>query len=297
MSNLLQRIIVAAIGIPLVLFVVLTKPLALFGLILLLTGLAAHEYYGLARTKGYRPLIFVGTTLATLIASTFGRLRMLSLVKTDDNGLALPSYELTAVLLIAGMLVIMIAELFRNFPKPTENMATTLFGAIYTGIGIGSVYGIYEFFTSMNVDKEMFDVIPPGYFIAVMLAAIWISDSAAYFAGRAWGKKKLYERVSPGKTWVGAIAGLVTALVCWLITPNLFYEFTLFTNVELLIFGLITGVIGPIGDLAESLIKRDVGVKDSSTLIPGHGGILDRLDSIMFVAPTILLYLEVIGIG
>jgi phosphatidate cytidylyltransferase len=296
MSNLLQRIIVAAIGIPLVLFVVLTKPLAFFGLILLLTGLAAHEYYGLVTTKGYRPLVFVGTTFATLLASTFGKFRMLSMIKTEDNGLSLPQYELVAMLLIAGVITIMIVELFRGFPKPTENMATTLFGVIYTGIGIGSVYGIYEFFTAMNVDKESFDVIPPGYFIAVMLAAIWISDSAAYFAGRAWGKKKLYERVSPGKTWVGAIAGLVTAVVCWLITPNLFYEFTLFSNVTLLIFGLVTGIIGPIGDLAESLIKRDVGVKDSSTLIPGHGGILDRLDSIMFVAPVLLLYLEVIGL-
>jgi phosphatidate cytidylyltransferase len=296
MSNLVQRIIVAAIGIPLVLFVVLTKPIAFFGLILLLTGLAAHEYYGLARIKGYRPLVFIGTTFATLLAGTFGKFRMLSLARTEDNVLSLPSYELVAMLLIAGLVTIMIVELFRGFPKPTENMATTLFGAIYTGIGIGSVYGIYEFFTSMNVNKETFDVIPPGYFITVMLAAIWISDSAAYFAGRAWGKKKLYERVSPGKTWVGAIAGLVTAIVCWLIAPNLLYEFTLFSNVELFIFGLITGIIGPIGDLAESLIKRDVGVKDSSTLIPGHGGILDRLDSIMFVAPTILLYLEVVGV-
>lgn len=294
MSNLAQRIIVAAIGIPLVLFVVLTKPLAFFGLILLLTGLAAHEYYGLAKTKGYRPLVYVGTTLATLIAMTFGKFRVLSIVQSEENGLGLPTFDLVGMLLIVGMLVIMITDLFRGFPKPTENMATTLFGAVYTGIGIGSVYGIYEFFTAMNVDKEVFDVISPGYFITVMLAAIWISDSAAYFAGRAWGKKKLYERVSPGKTWIGAIAGLVTAVMCWLITPNIIYQFSLFTNVELLFFGIITGVIGPIGDLAESLIKRDVGVKDSSTLIPGHGGILDRLDSIMFVAPTLLLYLELV---
>ncbi len=294
MSNLAQRILVAAIGIPLVLFVVLTKPLAFFGLILLLTGLAAHEYYGLAKTKGYRPLVYVGTTLATMIAMTFGKFRVLSFVQSEENTLGLPAFDLIGMLLIGGMLVIMITELFRGFPKPTENMATTLFGAVYTGIGIGSVYGIYEFFTAMNVDKEVFDVISPGYFITAMLAAIWISDSAAYFAGRAWGKKKLYERVSPGKTWVGAIAGLVTAVMCWLVTPNLIYQFSLFTNVELLLFGLITGIIGPIGDLAESLIKRDAGVKDSSTLIPGHGGILDRLDSIMFVGPTLLLYLEVV---
>lgn len=294
MSNLAQRILVAAIGIPLVLFVVLTKPLAFFGLILLLTGLAAHEYYGLAKTKGYRPLVYVGTTLATLIATTFGKFRVLSMVQSEEDALGLPAFDLIGMLLIGGMLVIMITELFRGFPKPTENMATTLFGAVYTGLGIGSVYGIYEFFTAMNVDKEVFDVISPGYFITVMLAAIWISDSAAYFAGRAWGKKKLYERVSPGKTWIGAIAGLVAAVMCWLITPNIIYQFSLFTNVELLFFGIITGVIGPIGDLAESLIKRDAGVKDSSTLIPGHGGILDRLDSIMFVAPALLVYLELV---
>jgi phosphatidate cytidylyltransferase len=296
MSNLLQRILVAAIGIPLVLFVVLTKPLAFFGLILLLTGLAVHEYYGLARTKGYRPLVFVGSTIAILIASTFGKFRILSMVQTEDSLVLPPGYELVGLLLIASVITIMIVELFRGFPKPTENMATTLFGAIYTGIGIGSVYGIYEFFTLMNIDKESFDIISPGYFITVMLAAIWISDSAAYFAGRAIGKHKLFERVSPKKTWEGAVAGLITAVICWLIAPNIFYQFTLFSNTELLLFGLITGIIGPIGDLAESLIKRDVGVKDSSTLIPGHGGILDRLDSIMFVAPVLLLYLEISGL-
>src|SRR5687767_14477534 len=111
MSNLLQRIIVAAIGIPLVLFVVLTKPLAFFGLILLLTGLAVHEYYGLARTKGYRPLVFVGSTFAVMIASTFGKFRMLSLMQTENSTVLPPPYELVAMMLIGAVITIMTVEL------------------------------------------------------------------------------------------------------------------------------------------------------------------------------------------
>lgn len=295
MSNLLQRILVAAIGIPLVLYIVLTKPVALLGLMALLTALASHEFYGLARVKGYRPQIFTGTSFAVLIAMTFGKIRIFSLLAESSSALA--GYELMTMLLIASTVCIMAIELFRGLPNPIENISSTLFGIVYPAIGVGSVYGIYEFFVSMNVDKESFDIIPPGYFITVMLAAIWISDSAAYFVGRAWGKHKLFERVSPKKKWEGAVAGLIAAITVWLIAPNILYQFSLFSNVSLLIFGLITGIIGPIGDLAESLLKRDAGVKDSSTLIPGHGGILDRLDSIMFVAPAILFFLEMFGVS
>jgi phosphatidate cytidylyltransferase len=117
-----------------------------------------------------------------------------------------------------------------------------------------------------------------------------VCDSAAYFVGRAFGRHTLFERVSPKKTWEGAIAGFFFAVGAFLLARFLVLPYLSVSDA--LICGTIVGLFGQIGDLAESLLKRDAGVKDSSQLIPGHGGVLDRFDSIMFVAPLIFLYLD-----
>jgi phosphatidate cytidylyltransferase len=128
-----------------------------------------------------------------------------------------------------------------------------------------------------------------GIFVIIIFFTIWICDSAAYFIGKAYGKNKLFQRVSPNKTWEGAIAGFVFAILS-------FYAFGYFflpnlPSVHAIILGFIVGTAGQIGDLSESQLKRDAEVKDSSNIIPGHGGVLDRFDSIMFVSPVILIYL------
>lgn len=124
--------------------------------------------------------------------------------------------------------------------------------------------------------------------ILVVFAGIWTCDSFAYFGGRAFGKHKLFERVSPKKTWEGAISGGlggIAACVALAIALDglLWYDG--------LLIGLIAGVFGQVGDLAESHLKRACDVKDSSQLIPGHGGVLDRFDSLLFVAPVVYLYM------
>ena len=129
-----------------------------------------------------------------------------------------------------------------------------------------------------------------GFTVLSVFASIWLCDSAAYFVGRAIGKHKLFERVSPNKTWEGAIAGLVFAIGGFVLAHHLLLPYLSLRDA--LVCGGIVGVFGQLGDLGESLLKRDAGVKDSSNLIPGHGGVLDRFDSLLFVSPLIYCYLD-----
>ena len=124
--------------------------------------------------------------------------------------------------------------------------------------------------------------------IISIFVSIWICDSAAYFIGSAYGLHKLMPRVSPKKSWEGAIAGFVFAVIGMIAARELVLEFLELRDA--IAIGLIVGAFGQIGDLVESLLKRDNHVKDSSSIIPGHGGILDRFDSLLFTAPIVYLY-------
>ena len=128
-----------------------------------------------------------------------------------------------------------------------------------------------------------------GYvFILILLALIWLADSAAYFSGKAFGKHKLAPHISPGKTWEGVLGALIATLIAaYMVTHYLHYSGT--TTVLFILIALCTVLISVVGDLLESLFKRRAGVKDSSHLLPGHGGILDRIDSLVAAAPVFLL--------
>jgi phosphatidate cytidylyltransferase len=120
--------------------------------------------------------------------------------------------------------------------------------------------------------------------VMVLFALVWVNDAGAFFAGSALGKRKLAPRISPNKTWEGTIGGFAASVLLGLVIAAL----SRFTAGQGLLLGVILGVIGPLGDLAESALKRGAGVKDSGALLPGHGGVLDRIDSVIVCAP--LLY-------
>ena len=131
-----------------------------------------------------------------------------------------------------------------------------------------------------------------GHTVISVFATIWICDTAAFHTGTFIGRHKLFLRVSPNKSWEGAIVGFIFAVGTAIAAQHLVLKYMSVGNA--IVIGIIVGVFGQLGDLIESLLKRDAGVKDSSTLIPGHGGVFDRFDSLLFVAPIVYLYLDFI---
>ena len=128
-----------------------------------------------------------------------------------------------------------------------------------------------------------------GIFILLIFISVWICDTAAYFFGKAFGKHKLMPKVSPKKSWEGAIAGFVMGSIAYIGLNHYFLRDIPLTNI--VIMAMLINTFCQVGDLIESQIKRDAGVKDSSAILPGHGGILDRFDGILFVMPAIFAYL------
>jgi len=311
-SNLTMRILVALIGIPLIVAATLMGGYVFCAVVLVISLIALHEYHGLARAKGASPQAATGYLLGVLLVLVFlyDRVRLIIVGAFDRQGIPIPfptmAQELM-ILLLAFVPAIMILELFRGKPNPLYNIAVTLMGAMYVSLFFGSLVGLRELFIPADFPVyQHFPVTGPavpddvaatiyrwgGWTVLALFIAVWVCDSAAYFAGRAFGRHKLFERVSPNKTWEGAVAGFVGAIAAFLLMKFLVLPYLTWT--QSLVCGTIVGVVGQLGDLAESQLKRDAGVKDSSTLIPGHGGILDRFDSIVAVSPVLYLYLDFI---
>jgi phosphatidate cytidylyltransferase len=208
-------------------------------------------------------------------------------------------------IIIAVTMLTLVVELFRNNGSAILNVAVTLLGVFYIGMFLGCALGIREIFTSSEFPvSRVFGTIDlsaeaastlrhwGGATVVSLLAGIWICDTAAFFGGTALGKHKLFPRVSPKKSWEGAAFGFVGAVVAMIAARYLALEYLSLTHA--IVIGVMIGTIGQIGDLVESLFKRDAGIKDSSELIPGHGGVFDRFDSFILLSPAIFLYLDFI---
>jgi phosphatidate cytidylyltransferase len=189
----------------------------------------------------------------------------------------------TLAIIISSVLLVL--ELYHNKSSAILNLGVTYLGIFYIGLFSASILGIRELYKFSSQFYEQ-----GGFLIISILVTIWICDSAAFFLGTAFGKHKLFPRVSPKKSWEGALAGFVFAILTMIAARLLVLDFL--TIFDAIIIGAIVGTIGQYGDLIESLIKRDAEVKDSSTLIPGHGGVFDRFDSLLLASPFIYLYLN-----
>ena len=281
MSELTRRVLVGVIAAPLGILVVFYGGWALAALLAILSALGAWEYFRIARAAGLTPLEDVGIPLAG-VAPLFVHARYLQL------------YELSLSAMALAVLAIFALTLFLRGVngRPLGAAASTIFGVIYTGGMFSFGYAIrYHPYVieSVRVPLGRLAVSAGGLLLLLPLLLTWASDIGAYFVGRAFGKRKLMPSVSPGKTVAGALGGLLaTMLVGWLyarfvLTPSTQLAFV---RGGIFIFAILVSVAAQIGDLAESLIKREAGVKDSSHIIPGHGGILDRFDSLLFVLPV-----------
>lgn len=310
-SNLAPRVAVAVAGIPFILYASYTGGV-LFVLFVLGIGiLALREFFIMAEAKGARPqkgLAMIG--LAALHLSFFHEQLQNFIVPffLDGGGISLlMKLQLFLTVLFLFLTLVMLVELFRNNGSAFLNAGATIFGVMYVGVFLASLTGLRELFGAEFPYHLAIQFVPDaaplyddslrsityawgGWTIVAILVSIWMCDTMAYFGGLTMGKHKLFPRVSPNKSWEGAVWGFVGAVATMTI-----FRATLLPYLALhqaLIIGVMIGVFGQIGDLIESLLKRDAGVKDSSAIIPGHGGVFDRFDSLIFVAPMLYLYID-----
>lgn len=266
MSNGVVRVLVSVAAIPLIIGASYFGNYFFLIFVLAISSISYYEFSVLIKNKNISPNISFGIISVLLIVLN-------EYFKLFDNYLL--------VLLIFAILSA--NELFRNKGSAIINLGSTLLSVSYVGFFSASLISIREFYAD--------DIyINGGYIIISVLATIWICDSAAYYIGTAFGKHKLFPRVSPNKSWEGAAAGFVFAVISMVLAKNFILDFLSWNTV--IGIAVVIGVLGQIGDLIESLFKRDAQVKDSSTLIPGHGGVFDRFDSLLFSAPFIIILLK-----
>jgi phosphatidate cytidylyltransferase len=243
--------------------------------------LGAWEFYRIARASGLTPMEDVGIPLAGIVP-LFVHARYLRIYALPLSGIAV---------IVLAILALTIFLRGVN-GKPLGAAASTVFGVLYTGGMLSFGYAIrYHDYVIESIPVRLagIAVAAGGLLLLLPVLLTWASDIGAFFVGRALGKRKLMPSVSPGKTVAGAVGGLLaTALVGWLYTTFVLTPATqlAFVRGGVIVFAVIVSVAAQLGDLAESLLKREAGMKDSSHLIPGHGGILDRFDSLLFVLPV-----------
>jgi len=281
MSNLAKRIAFAVVAIPIAIGIVWVGGWPLAGALAALGALGAGEVYGLARRQGVEAQVPAG------IAAAIG----IPLVAYWTR--AHPADAWVAWALGVLWLLAVPALAMRRGPaaRPLAAAAITVFGALYAS-------GTLAFLLLLRHPGAGPDgALPRTALVLLPLVVTWLCDTAAMTAGRAVGGPRLAPALSPGKTWAGAIGGALTALVTAvalgvLVLDPLGWALPL---PALIAVGLAVGVLGQLGDLAESLFKREAGVKDSSALIPGHGGVLDRLDSLYYGIPVSAVLLAAFG--
>jgi phosphatidate cytidylyltransferase len=277
MSELTKRVLFAVVAIPVVAGTLYYGDAPLAILLSVTAGLAAWEYNRMAAVAGARPMMVWGVVLAALLPLGVHAVRL---------GIWVPPISLVALLVPLLLSVALWAR--GSDGRPIEAVATTIFGVWYTGGMLAFIYTLRYHRFAIGDEAGMLLVFFP-------MVLTWANDMGAFFAGRAWGERRLMPSVSPGKTVAGAVGGLVVcALVAWayvafLLGPRAQLGMTL---PAVLLFGAAVSVAAQVGDLAESMLKREAKMKDSSTLIPGHGGVLDRVDSLLFTIPLAYVLLD-----
>lgn len=252
-----QRVLVAVVLLPPVLYAVWQGGAWWIGLVLIVAALGGYEYFDLLRRGGLQPARWFGLAWLLLLISAF----------VVDTPLSLP------VALTGGLILSLVRSLYQ-VDRPLLNWAATVAGTVYLGILMGQAMTLR--------------LLPDGlWWLLLALATTWLNDTSAYLIGVSIGRHRIWPRLSPKKSWEGTIGGVLVAavtggVVVWL-TP---LALPFWGGLGL---GAMAGVLAFFGDLSVSMIKRQVGAKDSGRLFPGHGGMLDRLDSLLFVVPTISL--------
>ena len=257
------RALTAIVLLPIVIGCIYQGELLFLALLALLLTLAEVEFCRLLARKGFRPVLVFGIGMVWL--------------------LLLDAYSPTLKLSQPGITLIVLGtlawQLFHQQESPVADWALTVTGGLYLGLCGACLIGL----------RDLLD--GPWWTLTTVLS-IMFADTGAYFIGRAWGKHKLAPTLSPGKTWEGYVGGIIVGGLMTALLASLWHLGT----VHGLAMGLLVAIFAPLGDLAISMIKRHVGAKDSSNLIPGHGGVLDRVDSILWAAVIGYYYVQLFAL-
>ncbi len=287
MSNLAQRVVFGLIGAAMLLGSIWygAWTFALFFGAVQMRML--WEFYRMMREAGYKPAALLGGAISGLLfLGLFILSQILAKQSLDGLGaLAALGNLRSASLLLAGIILllptILILREMAAWPRenqdfsPFSNVGVALLGLLYVSLPMSLLNMVA--FTETGYDYRR---------IFALLFLVWSSDTGAYAAGKTFGKHKLAPKISPGKTWEGAIGGFLLTLAMGWALGHLLPELSLTYR---LVAATVVGVFGPLGDLAESMLKRSVGVKDSGRIMPGHGGLLDRFDAFLFILPVLAL--------
>lgn len=280
MTNFIRRTITGAFIVICVLGGLWLHPVSFFIVVALIIAGTQLEYYLIVRRTGIRPQTVTGIAAGLIIY----------IISTAVAGGWLPAKGFLWI--IPVVIVVMVTELFRKVERPFDSLAHTFFSILYTAVPLSLLPFTAFNHTGLEPMIQMSGVvfspaIPLGFFLL-----LWTNDTGAYLVGSAIGKHRLFERISPRKSWEGFIGGLLlTLLVARLISG----WFGVADTAGWMIIGVIVSIAGTAGDLLESLLKRSLGLKDSGTILPGHGGFLDRFDSVVVSFPLVYLYIAFLG--
>jgi len=254
MTPFLSRIVISVALLPIVLGAVWLGHWWMFALVTIAAALALHEYWLMARTLSpLAPAGYIGAALA--------------LVGAEMSGV---SWMLAGVLSTFA-LAFMLKAISEARAAATGAISATVMGTLWIGGGLGFLIVLRDLPAHGRLA------------LVTLLVAVWAGDTFAYFGGRVFGRHKMAPSTSPGKTWEGFVFGTAATIF---VTFVALYKQHFLTIRESIVLGVVLALAGPIGDLFESLLKRDAGVKDSGSILGGHGGMLDRLDAFLFAAPA-----------
>ena len=266
MKNLLVRSLTGLIYLIIFCGAILSGPYSFALLFLLINFLALNEFYTITRKLGYRPIRIIGLIAGILI--------FISAFFSNMPIVPFPVYSLVIPLIV----ILFVTELYRKEAKPLADIASTVLGLVYISLPL-SVFNYLAFFDGQTYTFQ----VVLGFFIL-----LWINDSFAYISGVLMGKHRLFERISPKKSWEGFIGGTAITIAAAFFMPEFL---DMLPSTDWIVIAIIVSGAGVYGDLVESMIKRSADIKDSGKILPGHGGMLDRIDSVLLSVPLVYIYL------
>jgi len=272
MKNLATRVLIGIIGIPLILFLSFVGDLPFALLIALIAALGQYEFYALLLQRH----VFSFATMAILLGFCWVVLTLY---------LSVQSLFIVLMLIFTIFFLIM---LFRQIDNIGLNLSTTVAGFVYIPLFLSTLILLRQLPAQLGLADHQ------GWrLILLLFICVWLCDTLAYLIGSWLGRRSLAPNISPRKSIIGSLAGIGGALIGVLALALVNWTPAFLNRVALIVFALLVGVFAQLGDLIESMIKRDAKVKDSGVILLGHGGILDRFDALMITAPIIYLYINV----